>query len=333
MGIKMPVAFYESKRGIIKVSEANLLNSRESLNRDSLSCAYQEAAEKCSAKVTFTEGYNTKQNRIVSSYFRLKRFAKHADWCRFNPNEIVKSIARESNPDVFDEIEAGKYELRLNIIKESLIEIEREKERIYSDKPTLPTRETQFVNHGQLPSYFRTARQIAQLRAQMETSNDLRALITLRSKDKKIAWDNFFYEFDNYRKCFDYLQKLSWAERHPVCIAGQIKEFVEPAKVGKDGKPLRIIKLWRPKGIKNSDGHLCVPSVSLYINDDDIWDNAKKAGVDNLIFAYANYKALPSAPKIYNEQTVKYLDIRGGIYHRYQVFICSAEDFFANPFD
>lgn len=320
----MPIAFYKVNKKLIKINEADSLNSLGSLCRDSLSCASRNEEEKCLAKITFTEGYPNRFGNLVSSYFRLGKNQKHAKWCRYNPEEVVKIIAADSDSDVFREIEKGHFEFRLNIITESLIEISKEKERIFDDGLNRPSQEVTVKKQGKLSSYFRTASQLAGLRNQMYDDERLRDLVILRNNREKIPWSSFFYELGDYRKCFNYLKNQSqkdWKDRHPVCISGRIKKIISPKF--HNGKITRMVILKEDQGFKNSEGFSCIPSVLLFIHDDGVWQAINKAGEGSSIFAFDNYRiSIRDAEKL--KQT-KNFGILGNINHRNQIFVSSDE--------
>lgn len=329
MGIKMPSAYSTDKKSLLTISQATILDQNSGLNRQGLICS--SAAEGlCRAAVAYVKAHERKcedKQITVSSFFRLRsKDSDHSEQCCFNTAEQVNIIARDSDPDLFNQIANGRYKLRLNILKESLIQIDREAEAARGRKPTPRSRQIVFTPRGKLDSYFRTARQIAELRERHEDAQELAQLVQLELHNKTVPWSNFFFETDQHLDCYRYLRESMPRAAHPVCLSGYIRkiEAQELSAILETGC-YGTIKLSSSCSEKDSDGFGLTASVTLNIYSEAIWNLCGAAEPGKPIVAYCNYRVGKKPQEWFaaNNSDVKrkYHNIYGDVRNRDQIFI------------
>lgn len=329
MGIKMPSAYSTDEKSLLTISRATILDQNFGLNRQGLICS--SAAEGlCRAAVAYVKGHERKcedKQITVSSFFRLRsKDSDHSEQCRFNTAGQVKMIARDSDPNLFDQIAGGKYKLRLNILKESLIQIDREAEATRGKKPTHHSRQIVFNQRGKLNSYFRTARQIAELRERHEDAQELAQLVQLEFNNRTVSWSDFFYETDQHLDCYKYLRQLMPRAAHPVCLSGYIRKIKpQESSAALETGCYGIVKLNSSCSEKDLDGFGLSAGVTLNIYSEAIWKLCRAAEPGKLIVAYCNYrigKKLQEWFAVDNSDVKrKYHNIYGDVRNPDQIFI------------
>lgn len=264
--------------------------------------------EFCEALVSFVNGYpRTLGDDIifVESYFRLKnRDSNHGTDCRYNVEKQIKTIvSRESDGNVLSSLKDGVYELRLLAVKQALTQIKSLPE---NDEPkgenSKPTEEKKYVSAKQkLSSYINTAKQVLQVRAYCEDNSDLEKILKLKFDDLKLPWKDFYYDIEEYFRCFTYVSKLTVTI--PIAISGIVK--TNKIVKGRKGN-LRVINLKVAYRKTEEDGVVDAAGFSIWSSDTTmlssfeegqnilafgLWDvrgikesESKKSGQDSVTF-------------------------------------------------
>ena len=329
MGIKMPSAYSTDEKSLLTISQATILAENSDLNRQGLICS-SAVKGLCRAAVAYVKAHERKcedKQITISSFFRLRsKDSDHSEQCCFNTAGQVKMIARDSDANLFDQIAGGKYKLRLNILRESLIQIDREAEAARGKKPTHHSRQIVFTQRGKLDSYFRTARQIAELRERHEDAHELAQLVRLEFNNKTVSWSNFFYETDQHLDCYKYLRQLMPRAAHPICLSGYIQR-IEPQERSATVETgcYGTIKLSYSCSEEDSDGFGLIASVALNIYSEAIWDSCRSAKTGKPLVAYCNYRVGKKPREWFSPHNpnvkMKYHNIYGDVRNRDQIFI------------
>ncbi|SLK20408.1 hypothetical protein [Bacillus toyonensis] len=315
MGIKMSSAYHPFLNRIVGIDE---IQKNEVLQTD-LYCI----DENCRKQLSFVDEFERKYNDktiTVRAFLRLAGKEKHIEACQFNTAGQVKVIARSAE-DLMTSLENGKYEFRLHVIKKALQK--KKNSATASDvlvTPGATPRNPQRVyeNKGKLSSYLESMKKIMQLRTQLEDQDkELRNLVVLKFHNKKIEWNKFFYDTDNFRGAFDY---LSTSPDHPICLHGRIKSINTPT----EKFPYHSILLsspWIEKADK--DNIKRIPSVSIVIYNKSLVEGVMQKfeeGINNIaVFSDINCKTSEIIKDDKKQEKLQYLNMQGKLNRQKQI--------------
>ncbi|MDD9180663.1 MULTISPECIES: hypothetical protein [Aliivibrio] len=262
----------------------------------------------CSAELIFVHRHPRKcamKTIEIPPCFRLKPHETHAEDCKYNISGALSIIAKKSESEVFKAISEKKYEFRLHILIKALrelsnIEVEMKSQGWGSNAESNKS----FSNRGKLSNYLRTLKQIIELRTLCENDNELKSLVILKFKDKKIPWSKFFFDNTNLQNFIKYYGSEKYTQ--PLAISGVVYRINEPV----NDYPYHVVELHAPfvqpdsKGvIRRTVVQVVVknPTVlkSLSINTEyvffgqwsvNIKESKKKVGQRNNSMIYQNIK-------------------------------------------
>lgn len=183
MGVKMKLAYYVNENRIVSTDEVN----NNLYMKENLLCK----TPYCRVPITFTHGYNKKcgnETTWVRPYFKIKS-TPHVANCPYNTAESVKIIARNSTPDLIEQINEGKYNFRLHITQYAIDSLaDRLQTHANTSKDDYSSNYglgKKFENRGNLETYLTTTKKIVLLRALVENNAVLKNVLTIEYKDKK----------------------------------------------------------------------------------------------------------------------------------------------------
>lgn len=315
MGIKMSSAYHPFLNRIVGIDE---IQENESLQTD-LYCTDENCRKQLSFVDEFERKYNDKTIK-VRAFLRLAGKEKHIETCQFNTAGQVKVIARSAE-DLMTSLENGKYEFRLHVIKNAL---QKKKNSAVARDVLVPTGAKQknpqkvYENKGKLSSYLASMKKIMQLRTQLEDQDrELRNLVVLKFHNKKIDWNKFFYDTENFREAFDY---LSTSPDHPICLHGRIRSINKPTETF----PYHSISLYSPWIEKaDKDNIKRIPSVSITIYNKSLVEEVMQKfeeGIKHIaIFSDINYKASKIVIDEKKQEKLQYLNLQGKLNRQKQI--------------
>lgn len=164
---------------------------------------YSCTSENCKAKMTFIGTYEQRRfdkTIVVPSFFKLKPHEIHAEKCSYNTKGLVDIIVRDSDNDVISAIGDGKYDFNLQILHNAKKETKTSppEDNIPDGEKKKAPKGKRFIRNGRATSYLNTVRQILTLRAAIDAEKELARLISLKYQGKKIQWNKFYFEPDEY---------------------------------------------------------------------------------------------------------------------------------------
>lgn len=184
----------------------------------------------CEAQLSFVKRhdrrYATKTIEIAPC-FRLKKNEEHELGCKYNISGQLGVIAKGSDSEVFSAISDSKYEFRLHVLIKALWELKdsevEDRSKGWGDEGS---QNKSYSNKGKLSNYLKTLRQILELRMVCENNDELKKVVVLRYKEKKIAWQDFYFDHENLAR----FVQVHGADRvtMPLAISGHIKEIRAP---------------------------------------------------------------------------------------------------------
>lgn len=302
MGLRMSKAYSNRLKRDVTIDEAI-----KKTIKDELFCSN----EKCRIPLTFVEPF-TRKSSIVNGYFRRKGTVEHSDECNYNTFGQINIAARDSE-GALTSIDNKKYSLRLNLISTAIknsasLKVQKESNSIIENKKT-PSKD--YISSGKISSYLSTMKKIMQIKSKIEDEKELRNLLEIQLGNKTIKWTEFYFEFNEYEKCFEKINtnKINY----PICIEGEIKKFEKAT----ENFPLHSIKLKLrlleqvQKDIKR------YVAVSILLDDDLLFENLKKE--------YENGKKYVSFCSNMKTKSVKskneFFNIMGRVYNKKQIHI------------
>lgn len=222
----MKEAYCEKLKRTVKVNEV----TEEMRKNKTLICK----TKGCNARLTWVKSHK-KISGIEYIFFRLlnnkEKKEQHASFCKFNTKGRINTIVASSDSDILESIDNEQYELRLNLLCEALNKLEDEDDNpeVTDDVPKDP-RDKNFKRIGKLKTYLSTMNKVMQLRSEVENDEELRHHIKLIFNDKKVTWDNFYYENDEFERVYNYISKSGIGVdkitiHHPICVQGEVIEF------------------------------------------------------------------------------------------------------------
>jgi hypothetical protein len=223
----------------------------------------------CDAYMSFVHSYEQRRlERVITvpSFFKLKQNHKHSyKFCPYNTEGAVEVIARDSDPDVLRSLDDNKYEFSLQILhkperSETTTE-PRDGSIEYPSKKRLKGKT--YTRKGTAPSYIKVLQQVLALRSELEEDNELASLIVLNYRGKKIKWDAFYFEEDQYISAYKLVENKK--QKHPMCFQGVVSKLIPPTEKFKYWK----IKLHSPY-YELVDKVTPIPSIELVIADKEL---------------------------------------------------------------
>ncbi|MDT8718292.1 hypothetical protein IAI10_16615 [Clostridium sp. 19966] len=308
MGRKIKEAMYLKSE--IKIEDAN-----KAMN--GLTCKY------CGAALTYVGKYKKQMHEkeiYINPYFRLaNKKADHAITCKYNLVGQLKIAARESDDNILEQIDDGKFSFRMHLISESLREIGKHtKTEEETDEEHGGTgKEKKYTKKNpRLDSYLSTMNKIIELRSLLEENEDISPKVkltfkTLGGKEYKITWNNFYYEIDRVSDMYEYISKNKI--KHPTCVDGIIKKITPPT----DKFEFYSVQLESPKS-KKMESDFYLPSIQIIIKDHKL-DKQIIGSAGKQIIAYCNF--WDNGIKKWGDKNVYFQNIRGDIWHKNQFII------------
>ncbi|GHB06358.1 hypothetical protein [Modicisalibacter luteus] len=184
----------------------------------------------CDAQLSFVKRHDrryAKKTIEIAPCFRLKKNEDHDLSCRYNIGGQLKIIAKDSESEVFSAISNSKYEFRLHILIKALWELKNSNiETKGKGWGGSGEQNKQYSNKGKLSNYLKTLRQVLELRALCEDNQELKKLVTLKLKSKKVTWENFYFDHENLER----FVQVHGADDFtmPLAISGRINEIRSP---------------------------------------------------------------------------------------------------------
>ncbi|MFJ7913893.1 MULTISPECIES: hypothetical protein [unclassified Lysinibacillus] len=302
MGLKMPEAYSEKLKRDVTIEEATKNNIK-----DELYCSN----EKCRIPLTFV-GNSTRKNRPVSAYFRRRGKVEHIEKCGYNTLGQLNIAARDSD-DALVSLNDKKYSLRLNLISKAIKNSDSSKKKESTDVDVDNTKQPtkNYISSGKISAYLSTMKKIMQIKSKVEDESELKKLIEIQFNSENIRWSDFYFEFDDYEKCFSKLMKNKI--NYPLCIEGEIKNFEK----ANENFSYHSIKLKLKFLGENEDGKNKYASVSILLSDENIYENLKKefeSGKKHVAFC-SNMRA----KRVITSS--EFLNITGVVYNTKQIYM------------
>lgn len=301
MGLKMPKAYSKRLKRDVMIEEAT-----KNKIKDELYCSN----EKCRIPLTFVD-ISIRKNRPVSAYFRRKGKVEHIEKCGYNTLGQINIAARDSD-GALTSIDDKKYSLRLNLISTAIKNNDSSKKKESTDMDVdnkkQPTKN--YISLGKISAYLSTMQKIMQIKSKIEDESELRNLIEIQSNGGNIRWSDFYFEYDDYEKCFSKLMKNKI--NYPLCIEGEVKSF---EKINADF-PYSIKLKLKFLG-ENEDGKNKFASVSIRLSNENIYENLKKefeGGKKHVAFCSNVW-----ARRVIT--TSEFLNITGKVYNMKQIYM------------
>ncbi|MGE7694379.1 hypothetical protein ACQKNC_09690 [Lysinibacillus sp. NPDC094177] len=301
MGLKMPKAYSDKLKRDITVEEA----VKESIKED-IFCTSKE----CRIPLTLVGAF-MRNSSLVSAHFKRRGREEHKN-CDYNTLGQINIAARDSE-GALASINAKKYSLRLNLISKAIKNSDSSKKKestdVDIDNTKQPTKN--YISSGKISAYLATMKKIMQIKSKIENEKELRSLIEIQFNDNNIKWSDFYFEFDDYEKCFSKLMnnKLDY----PICIEGEIKNFERAT----ENFSYHTIKLKLKFLGENEDGKNKFASVSIWISDENIFEKLKKdfeSGKNHVAFCSNMW-----ASRV--DRTSEFLNITGKVYNMKQIYM------------
>lgn len=305
MGMKMLDAFYKKENENISIERAVEESIREDLFCSSKGCRIPLIPVRSFKRVS----------SVVSAHFRRKEKMEHNEKCKYNTLGQLNIIARESD-DLITSLENKKYSFRLNLISTALSSEASVKNDISEDidSTTIGKKTRNYMPSGKISSYLSTMHKIMELRSRLEDNKELSDSVILQMNGKDIKWRNFYFNPDEYKRC--YINLMQNSLNYPICIEGEIKSFDPP----KENFCHYSIKLKHPFNERDSDGIKRIPAVSITIHNEALYrrlENEHKKGKILLSFCSSMRAKLGKYPRT----NAEYLNINGDVYNEKQIYI------------
>ncbi|EHH1111124.1 hypothetical protein J7H87_004348 [Vibrio parahaemolyticus] len=182
--------------------------------------------EKCRTKIEYTSGYTRQATDTkVLPYLKLAKGASHKEGCKNSTAGSVKVIVSESEdiegaPNIFEELSAGKFTIRLNFLADTQSRLNEIASKISTEDTNSPALGKEYIETKErLSSYCRSAAGIARLRSLLLERNDIKELASLMKiqfKNTFIKWNEFFYDDERYHVLFNRCNRN--AIEHPIAM-------------------------------------------------------------------------------------------------------------------
>lgn len=223
-GLKMFSARHDSK-GKLVIPVSKIVPD----DRHGLLCEF------CDARITWVQAHR-RNEKNVAAYLRLGPNAEHAAECanqiKFATETIVSQSKSIEGKDSLFLKKNDEIVFRMNVLVDADFEVRKAKKEL--EETTSPEekerkRTLYRQSKDRLSDYFNSAAGIAKIRARIEESNDkkvLSDLVKIEFNNKKISWNDFFYDEDRYPILFKKASKI----KHPVAMALSVKTACELIK-------------------------------------------------------------------------------------------------------
>ena len=222
---------------------------------DSGACRAGLTCVVCEAPVEFVTGHTRQLGdgaACVEAFFRLQKGCRHRTDCRYNLRGQIEIVARTSESNFVRAIEKGQFEFRLLapdapelIGADTPGEAESKRTRLAPDPAA---KEKIYVEADtQLGAYINSAIAVLKLRVQCEDNAEIQKLLRLKYKEKRVRWSDFYFEYDDYFRCFDIAKSASRKkETFPIAVRGAVRD-IKPrdTKGGARCAVLEFGQVWR----------------------------------------------------------------------------------------
>lgn len=313
MGMKMLKAWHKNEGITVK-------QAVEKSVKDDLECI----TECCRVPISLCNEYYRQKNdntTLVKAHFKLMGIKggknTHHINCKYNTKGQLEIIARDSD-GVLTSLEEGKNTFRLNLITSSLRNtgISKGKSEGFLSEGQSSKTTKKYINEGKITPYLSTVHRIMKLRSEIENNKELNNIVKLNFKGKNIPWSKFYFEKQDYRRCYDYLTKGEVT--HPICIEGTIKDTLQEPTDRFKFYTMRLSSPYIEESDK--DGTKRIPSVSIKLNnlkDVNFIKSELEKGKRNIVF----YSDIKTHQGSYNNSVVEMLYINGEIHHSRQYYM------------
>lgn len=170
----------------------------------------------CSTKIAYVSGHMRKTTP-VAPYLKLWKNEIHENNCKFSVDGSIQLLVSESKAvedsgkSIFELDHDGSYIFRMNVLLDAKNEFQKIMDGYEKDQEVVLKKNINYLsNKKKLSNYFRLAAGIAKLRSLIEDSDDIELLkskIKISYKDKKIPWNDFYYDESRYHVLFNRLIK------------------------------------------------------------------------------------------------------------------------------
>ncbi|MEI4799924.1 hypothetical protein WAZ07_01055 [Bacillus sp. FJAT-51639] len=267
--------------------------------------------ESCRISVAHRTRHPRNEREIPALFYR-KGGENHKEFCSYNTIGRINMIARDSDNDILKSITDKTFSFRLTMIHEPLEELGKQDTKQGKDQnKTLNQKDRNYHSRGKLNSYLSTMKKIIELRNILEKQNELNSIIEIEMHGRKIKWNDFYYEPHRYIQSFNYIKKLEWKNRHPICIEGIVDSVRYIEMSGKYAINLR----WGKKGI-NSKGIEQIPSPSIFFDAGTLSPEDIKTGQHIAVCALCT-------PRMNAGKVREFLNTNAHLYHKNQLVILS----------
>ncbi|WP_432693999.1 hypothetical protein ACRBU7_14455 [Priestia aryabhattai] len=293
MAISMEKAFSKIVNREVTAEEVD----RDLKLKKGLECNY------CGIPVYHRTEHPRKEARVSALFYRK---VEHDYSCKYNTVGQVSIIARQSSDKILQNINQKKFTFRLTMIYEQLNMV-KAGEYSKKDNASIINRQKNrsYQDRGKLTPYLATMKKIIELRNILEKNTELHSIIKIEMYNKKIAWNNFYYESNYYTKAFDYLKKLEWKENHPICIEGIVRGVKSLDQEGRYAVGLRF-----GDTKTNNQDFTLISSPSIFCNEQDVSSEIFKEGQRIVVCALCTTR-----------EKNNYLNINISLYHKNQIVI------------
>ena len=186
----------------------------------------------CDARITWVQAHR-RNEKNVSAYLRLGPNAVHAEKCKNQMKVSIEILVSQSqnladNKNIFKK-NMHEFVFRMNVLVDAEFEVSRAKKEFEeTSNPEEKERKRTLYRHTQnrAADYFNSAAGIAKIRAKIEESSDkkvLSELVKIEFNNKKISWNDFFYDEDRYPILFKKASKI----KHPIAMMLTVKSASE----------------------------------------------------------------------------------------------------------
>ena len=245
--------------------------------------------EFCDALVGFVNGYPREVGEkiiFVNPFFRLKKGYIHSSECQYNIKGQIKIIVRESEGDILAYLESGRFELRLLAVKKAIKELQEiaNKKIADSNESISHAKEKEYVrSKTKLNSYINDAQRVLKVRAFCEDNTEIENVLELVFDGVRLSWCDFYYEDEDYFRCFSYVSKASISV--PVAVKGVVKSINVVKGKANDFSVINLVGPYRKTGL---EGVLDAANLSIWSPDLNAF---KSYETDDEILAFGVWQA------------------------------------------
>ncbi|WP_036713301.1 hypothetical protein [Paenibacillus ehimensis] len=160
-----------------------------------------------------------------------------------------------------------------------------------------------------------------ELRSKLEDDDELKEAVLLKVGDTTVKWNDFFYETENFSKCYKYLlskgdkTKYGFYSKHPICIKGHIqntKDLTEKYSAFAIDLRAPHIKI---------ENKMNVPAISLHTQNTDLIRQIEEYRTENGEYPEIAAYCIMRAKDPHNTSTKSYLNMKGNVYRTSQLII------------